>query len=217
MLYHIKKIIPRAIFSMAMITSSVVYAETVPGTDFNLHFESANIVGTGRSINVHRVPVVIDSTGQTLYFDVSFKLSMDNNQQLVFDNFSQITSASLNSADNFIPGTYKDQEGNTYVVSGGGIVNDRSSWSIRSSTDGHDLEATWMTGTPTGNALIVGEPALEFLTVGPSYGIVGSENIPTFSSGGVIGVLQAGSSISITGYNSSNGNSTGTLVITPNN
>jgi len=219
MFHCLRRVLPHIAVSAAIFLSPVAYAETVPGTDFNLHFESANIVGSGRSINVHRVPVVTDSTGQISYFDISFKLSMDDNQQLIFDDFSQITSASLNSADNFIPGAYIDQDGNTYVVSGGGIINDRTSWNIRSTTDGsgHLFNANWVSGEPSGNPLLVGNPLIELIVEGPSYGTVGRENISIFSTGGVIGVLQSGNSISITSHASGSGAVIGTLIITRDN
>ncbi len=59
MLNNVKKTFIYGAISIALLSALLAQAETVPGTDFNLHFESSNIVGSGRSITIHRVPVVI--------------------------------------------------------------------------------------------------------------------------------------------------------------
>lgn len=204
MFNRFKKISIYGLTSLTALSASLVSAETVPGTDYNVHFGSASIVGTGRSINMHRVPVVLESTGNTVYFDVSFKLSLDGNKQLVFDGFSQITSPSLNSVENFVPGTYKDQTGNSYSVSGGGVTGSRTVWSVVSTTEGVEFNATWITGTPAGHPLIGNHELVTELIPGPSFGILGAENISdsNFRDGGLMAANQAGNSLIISSYHS---------------
>ena len=217
MFNRFKKITIYGLTSLTALSASLVSAETVPGTDYNVHFESANIVGTGRSINMHRVPVVVESTGDTVYFDVSFKLSLDGNK-LVFDGFSQITSPSLNSVENFVPGTYKDQTGNTYTVSGGGVTGDRTVWSIASTTDGVSFSANWITGAPKGHPLIGNHSLVAELIPGPSFGILGAENFggSNYDDGALIAATQAGNSLIISSYHDFSDQSTvqNTFVLT---
>lgn len=218
MFNRLKKNTIYGLTSLTALSASLVSAETVPGTDYNVHFESANIVGTGRSINMHRVPVVVESTGDTVYFDVSFKLSLDDSKQLVFDGFSQITSPSLNSVENFVPGTYKDQTGNTYNVSGGGVTGNRTVWSIASTTDGVEFSATWITGAPTGHPLIGNHSLLAELIPGPSFGILGAENFGggNYDDGALIAATQAGNNLIISSYHNFSDKSTvqNTFVLT---
>lgn len=213
-----KKITIYGLTSLTALSASLVSAETVPGTDYNVHFESANIVGTGRSINMHRVPVMLESTGDTVYFDVSFKLSLDGSKQLIFDGFSQITSPSLNSVENFVPGSYKDQTGNTYSVSGGGVTGDRTVWSIASTTDGVLFSANWITGAPTGHPLIGNHSLVAELVPGPSFGILGEENFSggNYDDGALIAATQAGNSLIISSYHNFSDKSTvqNTFVLT---
>jgi len=196
----------KTIYGMTILTAisgSIASAESVPGTDFNVHFESSNIVGTGRSINMHRVPVVSESTGKTTYYDVSFKLSFDANNQLVFDGFSQTGSAAITASSNFIPGFYVSSGGTSvYEVAQGAEIQGRMLWSIVS-TNGDTFNATWATGSAAENPLIKNESILTSLAEGLSYGILGSErfNFP-WSTGDIISASQTGNNLTITSHDS---------------
>ena len=183
---------------------SFVSAETVPGSDFNVHFEASNIVGSGRSINIHRVPVVIDSTGETLFFDASFKLSLDSNKQLIFDSFTQITSPSINNVDNFISGAYQDTVGNKYILSGPSIVgNGRASWALSSTevTVGGNFTNSWVTGAASEHPSIGNRAIAAELLAGFAYGVQGTNNNDSldirggWTTGGLIGAQQVGGTL----------------------
>ncbi|MDH3997196.1 MAG: hypothetical protein OET90_00005, partial [Desulfuromonadales bacterium] len=182
-----------------LLIASISFAETVPGTNFSVHFESANIIGTGRTVNMHRVPVVVNSTGATAYYDVSFEFKVDGSGNLVFDRTSSIASPTLGSADNFIPGVYVDTAGNQYRVSGGGTTHGRAHWNIMSITSEIDFYATWVTGSPAGHPLISERsPSGSLYNEGTSYGVVGVSSfsdIPSSDSGrNIISAAQGGRS-----------------------
>jgi hypothetical protein len=187
-----KKIITYGLTILTIFSTSFVFAESVPGTDFSVHFESANIVGTGRSINMHRVPVVSDITGETQFYDVSFKLSLDADNQLIFDGFSQITSPSINSADNFIPGTYQDGEGNKYTLTGPSVVgNGRTGWALSTTSQGESFTCSWITGAASGHPAIGSRSITSELPEGFSYGVQGTNgtNSSDFRYGWKVGKL----------------------------
>lgn len=198
----LKKTLVQSLTSLALFSTSLAYAETIPGTDFNLHFESANIVGSGRSVNMHRVPVVLDSTGETLFFDVSFKMSLDANKQLIFDGFSQITSPSINSVDNFVAGTYQDTHGNKYVLSGPSIVGDgRTGWALSAIGEGGSFSVSWITGAAVAHPSIGNREISSELASGFSYGVQGTNNSgggnlqSNWREGSLIGAQQVGNTL----------------------
>lgn len=199
-----KKAIVYGFASLAALSTSLVFSESVPGTDFNIHFEASNIVGTGRSINMHRVPVVIGSTGETLFFDVSFKLSMDSNKQLIFDGFSQITSPSINNVDNFISGTYQDTVGNKYILSGPSVVSDgRTGWALSTTelTVGGNFTNSWVTGAVSGHPSIGNRTIVTELLNGFAYGVQGTNENNSLDirggwrAGSLIGAQQIGDTL----------------------
>lgn len=203
-----KKILKKTLIStlagIAVLSTSYVSAETVPGTDFNLHFEASNIIGSGRSINIHRVPIVIDSTGEILFFDASFKLSLDSNKQLIFDSFTQITSPSFNSIDNFVAGTYQDTVGNKYLLSGPSVVGDgRTSWALSTTevTVGGNFTNSWITGSASGHPSIGNRAIAAGLLSGFAYGVQGTNSNNSldirggWTTGGLIGAQQVGDTL----------------------
>lgn len=71
----IKLVVAAFTFTLVSLMSVNTFAEVVPGTTFSINFESANVVGSGRNINMHRVPVTDIDSGQTTLFDVAFKFT----------------------------------------------------------------------------------------------------------------------------------------------
>jgi hypothetical protein len=209
-----KKIVKKTLISTlvgAALLSSSVSAETVPGTDFNVHFEASNIVGAGRSINIHRVPVVIDSTGEIQFFDASFKLSLDSNKNLIFDSFTQITSPSFNSVDNFVAGTYKDTVGNKYTLSGPSVVGDgRTGWALSAIDEGGSFSISWITGAAIGHPTIGSREIANELASGFAYGIQGANNSGggslqnNWREGLLIGAQQVGDALVLSRFHETN-------------
>ncbi len=109
-----------------------VSAEVIPGTDLSVNFESGHIVGSGRHLNMQRVPVINVSTGEISYYDASFKFTFSASDGFVFE---QITSAEISppiSVANIIPGVYKTQSGICYELEGpSALDSSRSIYTIR--------------------------------------------------------------------------------------
>jgi hypothetical protein len=202
--------------ALVLFTSMAALAETVPGTDADVHFESANIVGTGRSINIHRVPVYRPGSTTPSYFDASFKLSMDSNGNLIFDSFQQVSSASFNSNENFIPGNYADSSGHKFTVSGGGISNGRLLWNIAGGKD-NAFDVSWSTGSAIGNIFIGSLPIAAKLPEGQGYGVVGNSFLGPgagydFGRGSIIGISQVGKTLILTNYRNDNDKLTSSIT-----
>ena len=82
-----------ALFNLTVSSALLpVTAEVLPGTTLSVNFESANIVGSGRHLNMQRVPVVDINTDITTLYDASFKFTFLPDQELLFE---QITSAAV--------------------------------------------------------------------------------------------------------------------------
>jgi len=90
-------------------------SEIIPGTTVSVHFESTHIVGSGRSLNMHRVPVIDVNTGQTTYYDVSFDFTLNPEKGLIFEQMSSVAiSPPLISTTNLVSGRYQDGKGYCY-------------------------------------------------------------------------------------------------------
>lgn len=107
-------------------------AEVIPGTNLSVHFESGNVVGSGRNINMHRVPVVDVNTGQTTLFDVAFRFTFNPTDGFVFEQISSVTPSPPVPVTNITPGLYKSQGGICYLLEGPSMIDaNRSLYTIR--------------------------------------------------------------------------------------
>ena len=109
-----------ALFSLTVSSALLpVTAEVLSGTTLSVNFESANIVGSGRHLNMQRVPVVDINTDITTLYDASFKFTFLPDQELLFE---QITSAAVSpptAVANITPGIYQAQLGSfCYILEG---------------------------------------------------------------------------------------------------
>jgi hypothetical protein len=203
----------KTLFHISVLTASAAVAlpalaEAIPGTGLSLHLESAQIVGTGRTINLHRVPVVDMATGATQHYDVTMDFSLDENGELVFDTLASRQVSQPLSIANFIAGTYKGTEGNTYILSGPAHVGGtRTAWALVCS----ECRATmsWATGSPLGHPDIGARPISAELPGGFSYGVFGQESEHQtefrspryYRSGQLISARQVGKSLTVYLFN----------------
>ena len=65
-----------AITAILYTTAPLASADVVPGTQSDVHFESSQLVGSGRDINALRLPVVDVKSGRVDYYDTRFRLSL---------------------------------------------------------------------------------------------------------------------------------------------
>lgn len=199
-----KKIIIIALF---LCLPSISTAEVITGTEISVHFESANIVGSGRNINMNRVPIVDTSTGETTYMDVSFKFTYDIDKGLVFDQISSITESPALSAANLIPGTYKDESGYSFYLSEPSSLSDgRLLYILRGVEDAYPSTITIqiVTGEAEGHPDIGDREIVPFLSPTYIYGIITDYSIRGnfaktdlhWHQNQLIGVRQAGEMLS---------------------
>ncbi len=121
-----KKIIIKSILAgIVTLSANNTLAESVPNTGLGVNFESAQIVGSGRSIHVFRVPVENEQNNTIQYYDATFVFTTDENGALTFENFRNIlVSPELpKSTTNIIDGTYRDINGAELIIESIGVVN----------------------------------------------------------------------------------------------
>lgn len=196
--------------ALAGTISMDVQAETVPGTNLSVNFQSAHIVGAGRNINVLRVPVTDLTTGQTTHFDASFRFTFRPNEGFLFETMTAALSAPV-STNNIRSGLYQETLGSRcYRVDGPSLISDgRSFFSIRglTSTISGCNPSAFSSQFVTGPA--VGHPDIGLRDVAPNlneswaYGVVGgtmTSTTTTFSdwpANGLVGIRQNGDQLTI--------------------
>ena len=127
-----KAIISTLSVGLACFLPTGLSAEVIPGTNLSVHFESGNVVGSGRNINMHRVPVVDVNTGQTTLFDVAFRFTFNPTDGFVFEQISSVTPSPPVPVTNITPGLYKSQGGICYLLEGPSMIDaNRSLYTIR--------------------------------------------------------------------------------------
>lgn len=182
-----------------MLFPSLSQGETIHENDFNVNFQSPKVIGTSLNINVHSIPLKTNPTGQVVYYDVVFRFSMSGpNPILTLVSAEQ--SYSANSIESFLADTYADGEGAQFIVSGPAVANGRASWNIRKTKTKKDdriLEASWVTG-PLVNHPMIPNPDKKLNSGAYSYGVLGKETWPNWSTGNVLGFKQIGNILEIT-------------------
>lgn len=148
---------------LGLLTSSALLpasAEVIPGTDLSVFFGSGHIVGSGRHLNMSRVPVVDINTGQTTFYDASFKFTLDPQDGLIFE---QITSAIVSppiAVANIIPGIYSTQKGYCFSLEGPtALDSNRSVYTFRAVVvDGCNANSSRTFAAQIASGLAAGHP-----------------------------------------------------------
>lgn len=195
-------------------------AEVVPGTSLSVHFESGNVVGSGRNINMHRVPVVNVNTGQITLYDVAFRFTFNPTDGFIFEQISSVTPSQPVPVTNITPGLYRTQEGLCYLLEGPSMIDvNRSLYTIRGVSSDFSAACGSIDAftASIASGLAVGHPDIGSREIAPSlvdnyvYGIISG----TGSWGGfiisqnwqqneIIGLRQSGDQL-IIGLFSENG------------
>ncbi len=168
----------KKIFFILLTIAQLIYmngislAEIITGTEISIHFESAIIIGTGRNINMHRVPVIDTSTGDVAYFDVSFRFSLDNKGELIFDRISSASVSPPLSSSNLIPGNYEDESGYSYVLTEPSFLSDGRSLYVLRGTGYCAFSAQIVTGEAEGHPDIGNREIAPHLSSTYIYGII---------------------------------------------
>lgn len=200
-------------FASASLLSVNVFAEVVPGTTFSINFESANVVGSGRNINMHRVPVTDIDTGQTTLFDVAFKFTFSPDAGLIFEQISSVTPSQPISVANIVPGLYMTQNNRCYLLEGPSLLNqNRSLYTIRgvggdasaSCRQVDSFTATIISGSATGHPDIGSREIVPNLSETFVYGVISGSGTfrgaiinNEWQQNEIIGVRQSGDQLII--------------------
>jgi len=199
-------------------------AEFIPGTNMSVNFESGHIVGSGRYINMQKIPVTDMETGTTTLYDASFKFSYSpDGQGFAFD---QVTSATVSppviGPTNLVPGVYlasNDSASGCYILEGPfGLSEGRSVYTFKGYYKddfcerwGGTFVGQFVTGSTEGNPDIGEREIVPYLQGTYLYGIVTNNGSPRFNEGSsqynsvnddwnqheLIGLRQLGNSLTI--------------------
>lgn len=216
-----KAIISALSVGLACFLPAGLSAEVIPGTNLSVHFESGNVVGSGRNINMHRVPVVDVNTGQTTLFDVAFRFTFNPADGFIFEQISSVTPSPPVPVTNITPGLYKNQVGTCYLLEGPSMIDaNRSLYTIRgvnrdfsANCGGLDrFTASVVSGPAIGHPDIGSREIVSSLVNNYVYGFI-SENdaaggtgsiTPNWQQNELIGLRQSGDQL-IIGLFSDNG------------
>jgi len=198
-------LIATAILFSTSLLPTETYAELVPGTSLDVQFQSGHIVGSGRRINMLRIPVTDTTTNQTTLFDASFSFNFIPGQGFVFEGLTAGLSQPV-ATSNIRSGRYEDVSGWCYRIDGPSLLDDgRSFYSIRAGGEGcgnnNRFSANFVTGPAVGHPDIGGRTVAASLNNTWVYGIVSNTTNSTsaflsWPANGLIGVRQNGDQIS---------------------
>ena len=159
--------------------------------------QSANVSGSGNTLNVTRVPVR-DSTGKITYKDIELSFDVSNTGVVTLGAGSPVvtTSPSLNVAA-FRAGIYKDSLNRHVQVSGPSVLaGGRTGWTMNWIDPGAGayFNATWATGAVTGHPNGTTLTAFGITTTTYSWGVIGSNNgfLANWFAAYVFGAAQLG-------------------------
>jgi len=183
-------------------TALLAATGTASGATPALFAQSANLSGSGNTLNVTRVPVR-DSTGKTTYKDIELTFDVSNTGVVTLGLGSPVvtTSPSLNVAG-FKAGVYKDSLGRHVRVSGPSVLpGGRTTWSMDwiDPTSGHYFNASWATGAVKGHPNETTLNNAGITTTPYSWGIVGANFafLGNWYVGGIIGSAQLGDTLTL--------------------
>lgn len=154
-------------------SSTYALAETAQGTGLGINFESAQIIGSGNTIHIFRVPVKSESTGITNYYDATFKFTTDSDGTLSFENFRNIQrSPALSEASTIIVnGLYKGTNGAELMIETLGMIDGAVYRRIYEPNITDPYEGTWVDSNETLDPLTLFTPTVQnTLTAGWAYG-----------------------------------------------
>ncbi len=206
---RIKLLTTAALSAFISFTPALSTAEVVPGTTLSINFESANVVGTGRNINMTRIPVTDTDTGNTSYYDASFKFTFSPGSGFTFEQIQSVAiSPPVSEATNIIPGVYKSRNGFCYLLEGPTLLTaNRSLYTIRGVNSTASLDCPGnldlfagqiVSGIATDHPDIGGRNIVSSLPSTYVYGFVtdnGSSDLAGWQANELIGLRQSGNQL----------------------
>lgn len=152
--------------SICMTTAS---GELVPGTTSDIELESAHLVGSGRDINLFRVPIIDTNTGAVTYYDMVVRFAITPEGAYVFNTVSVQEIAPPSGLNALIPGKYVDQGGWEYSLEASSLVLEGRSAFILTGLN-FTFSAQIVTGPAAGHPDIGSREIVSFLPNTYIYG-----------------------------------------------
>ncbi|ADJ28270.1 hypothetical protein [Nitrosococcus watsonii] len=188
-----------------------IRAEVVTGSEKNVSFEAANITGSGRRVNIHRVPITDVFTGKTDYYDLvleykpkgrkdqwetpgDFKFRIAEWRKFQFPNIP---------VTQIVPGRYVDQTKRCiYNLEGPTLIQDR--WLYTLKGEGNSFSAQIISGPAVGHPDIGEREIAAFLPSTYVWGMVITEIYSycgaiwnSWEHGNIVGLRRNGNNLSI--------------------
>jgi hypothetical protein len=189
------------VIATASLGMSIATAEVIPGTQKEIELESAHLVGSGRILNLFRVPITNINTGATTYYDMAVRFAITPTGAFVFNTVSLQEVARPSGLNALIPGKYVDQSGNEYSLEGPSLVlNNRSTYTLRRLR--YAFSAQIITGPAAGHPDISQREIVPFLPNTYIYGKILDSSTARYSAIGLdwddnelIGLRQQGNQL----------------------
>ncbi len=193
-----------------MASSAIVpaIAEVIPGTTLSVHFESGQVVGSGRHLNMTQIPVINIDTGERTLYDAAFKFTFDPGEGFIFEQITSVAISPPVSVANIVPGVYKSQSGRCFLLEGPSQLNaNRSMYTLRGAvqnevtncpTNGGGFTAQIISGAATNHPDIGDRDIVSNLQDTYVYGVIANAQTVNLEINGnwdqneLIGIRQSG-------------------------
>ncbi|BCX82267.1 hypothetical protein MIT9_P1853 [Methylomarinovum caldicuralii] len=182
-------------------------SEVVPGTDLSVHFESGQIIGSGRHINMLRVPVINVKTGQTTFYDAAFKFTFVPGAGFEFEQISSAILSPPLAVTNLVTGLYKTTDNQCFELKGPTQIGARSLYTLTPQSSipgcfGGRLTAQIVSGAASGHPDIGAREIVPFLSDQYVYGVIsnrgfGQDISINWEENELIGLRQSGDNLII--------------------
>ncbi|ABA58235.1 hypothetical protein Noc_1763 [Nitrosococcus oceani ATCC 19707] len=189
-----------------------VRAEVVTGSEKSVSFEAATITGSGRRVNIHRVPITDVFTGKTNYYDLvleykpkgrknqwetpgDFKFRIAEWRKFQFPNIP---------VTQIVPGRYQSQSRSscTYLLEGPTLIQDR--WLYTLKAENYGFSAQIISGPATGHPDLGERDIADFLPTTYVWGMVITEMgnycgaiTHQWDHGNIVGLRRNGNNLSV--------------------
>ncbi|HHJ39016.1 MAG: hypothetical protein AXA67_11075 [Methylothermaceae bacteria B42] len=163
------------------------HAEVIPGTDFSVHFESGQIIGSGRNLNMLRVPVTNVKTGKTRLYDAAFKFTFSEGRGFEFEQISSVALTPPLAVTNLVTDIYRTVNGFCFKLAGPTQIGSRVLFTLTPDASIQGCHSVGVNGELT--AQIVSGPASGHPDIGER------EIVPFLSDQFVYGVISNSGSV----------------------
>ncbi len=197
--------------ALAAALAPAARAQTGPAA----YLERSQVVPTGKTIHAYRVPTT-DLSGKRQYFDLAIDLAIDDKGKVAGTATVLAVKSPPVQGTQFVNGTYKTIDGSVECTLGVSMMlqgRQQASLMCLESPHGYNLSASWATGEITGHPfeLDLRAAGIDQIDGYLNYGW-GKLGIASggfswwgcMNTGEVISAVQAGSQLTINGYDLGN-------------